>query len=137
MPSPTGPASGTTQLRGIASVVIPVTDQDRALTFYRDILGFDTRQDATYGAGIRWLEVAPRESLTSLALVPPRGGMWESVGIDTRVSLFSDDIDADHTTLSARGADTDPDILRLGPGIPAMFRLRDPDGNTLQVIQRS
>jgi catechol 2,3-dioxygenase-like lactoylglutathione lyase family enzyme len=125
------------QISGIASVVIPVADQTRALQFYRDVLGLQTRQDVTDGANLRWVEVAPPGSATTLALVPPRGGMWESVGIDTRVNLFSDAIDTDHTRLLDCGVDTDPQILRLGPGVPAMFELRDPDGNTVHVIERS
>ena len=136
MPVPDSSHPANVQISGIASVVIPVTDQTRALEFYRDVLGLHTRQDSTNGADIRWLEVAPPGSTTTLALVPPRGGMWESVGIDTRVSLFSDAIEADHTRLLDRGVDADPQILRLGPGIPAMFRLRDPDKNVLQVIER-
>jgi catechol 2,3-dioxygenase-like lactoylglutathione lyase family enzyme len=123
-------------ITGIASVVIPVADQSRALKFYRDVLGLQTRQDVTYGADVRWLEVAPPGSPTTLALVPPRGGMWESVGIDTRVSLFSDALENEHTRLLDLGVDADQQILRLGPAIPAMFRFRDPDGNTLQIVER-
>jgi catechol 2,3-dioxygenase-like lactoylglutathione lyase family enzyme len=137
VPMTTEHQSDAPQISGIASVVIPVTDQSRALTFYRDVLGCDTREDATYGAGIRWLEVGLPGSPTTLALVPPRDGMWESVGIDSRVTLFSEDVDADHAALCKRGVDADPAVLRLGPGVPAMFRFRDPDGNTLQVVQRT
>jgi catechol 2,3-dioxygenase-like lactoylglutathione lyase family enzyme len=61
--------------------------------------------------------------------------MWGSVGVDTRISLISDDVDGDHARLTAAGADTD-DMLRLGAQVPAMFFFRDPDGNTLQVTQR-
>jgi len=37
----------------------------------------------------------------------------------------------------AGGSPADLEILRLGPGVPAMFFFRDPDGNTLQVIEGS
>ena len=130
-------ATNPLQVNEIASVVVPVTDQDRALAFYRDTLGFVTRQDAAPGGEFRWLEVAPEGSGTTLALVPPRGGMWQQVGIDTRIILVSDDLAADHRMLHERGVDADAEILRLGPGVPAMFRFRDPDGNTLQVVERS
>lgn len=121
----------------VGRVVVPVSDQDRALDFYRDKLGFETRVDVTYGGDVRWLEVAPRAGGTALALVPPRGGMWESVGIDTRISLTSEDAEADHAGLLADGVDVDVEILRLGPAVPPMFFFRDPDGNTLQVVQAS
>jgi len=61
--------------------------------------------------------------------------MWESTGIDTRISLTTTDIEADHATLRASGVDADEEILRLGGAVPPMFVFRDPDGNTLQVVQ--
>ena len=34
------------------------------------------------------------------------------------------------------GVDVDAELVDMGPGIPPMFRLRDPDGNTLYVVER-
>ncbi|MFE3193908.1 VOC family protein [Nocardia sp. NPDC059240] len=126
--------STATLLDSIATVVVPVTDQQQALAFYRDALGLELRRDFQAEAGFRWLEVAPAESATTIALVPPRGGMWGSVGGDTRIILHSNDITATHAGLRARGIDVDDTILRLGDHVPPMFRLRDPDGNEIQII---
>ena len=52
----------------------PVTDQDRALEFYVDTLGFEKRGDDAFGNGDRWVEVAPPDAATTIAIVPPREG---------------------------------------------------------------
>ncbi len=122
-------------ITAVAHVVIPVTDQDRALAFYTETLGFETRTDAVVDDGLRWIEVALPSAQTSLALVPPRGGMFDQAGVDSRVCFTSPDLDEFHAALGSSGVDVDADILRLGPGMPAMFFFRDPDGNTLQVVE--
>jgi catechol 2,3-dioxygenase-like lactoylglutathione lyase family enzyme len=55
----------------VATVFLPVTDQDRALAFYRDQLGFDVHSDVTYGEGVRWIEVVPPGASTVIALNGP------------------------------------------------------------------
>jgi hypothetical protein len=49
--------------------------------------------------------------------------------------LTTEDAEADHADLRARGVDVDPEVLRW-PGVPAMFSFRDPDGNVLFVVER-
>ena len=46
------------------------------------------------------------------------------------------DATADHTALQAGGVDVDPEVMRI-PDAPAMFSLRDPDGNTLILVEWS
>jgi catechol 2,3-dioxygenase-like lactoylglutathione lyase family enzyme len=111
--------------------MIPVSDQDRAIEFYVGTLGFEKRTDTPFGDGDRWVEVAPQGAATTIALVPPREG--ESTGIQTRVALSSQDIDADHADLRARGADVD-DVMRMGSPVPPMFFFRDQDGNQLFIV---
>ena len=41
-----------------------------------------------------------------------------------------------HAELLSRGVDADPEVLRFGEGVPPMFSFRDPDGNTLYVVER-
>jgi catechol 2,3-dioxygenase-like lactoylglutathione lyase family enzyme len=118
----------------VGTVMVPVSDQDRALEFYLDTLGFEKRTDVPYGDGERWVEVAPPEAATTIALVPPREG--ESAGIQTRVGLTTEDIDADHAQLRERGVDAD-DVMRMGDPVPPMFFFRDPDGNNFLVVERS
>ncbi len=49
----------TTAITEVATVIVPVADQDRALEFYVETLGFEKRMDMPYGDGNRWLEVVP------------------------------------------------------------------------------
>jgi Glyoxalase/Bleomycin resistance protein/Dioxygenase superfamily len=58
-------------IKCVATVFLPVTDQDRALAFFRDQLGFDVHSDTDYGEGIRWVEVVPPGSTTAIALSGP------------------------------------------------------------------
>lgn len=128
-------ASSHRRIREVGRVVVLVSDQDRALDFYTRVLGFEVRTDAAADESGRWLEVAPPGATTTLAIVPPRGGMWGSVGSDTRISLTTEDIDADHAALVAEGADVDGPVMRIGGPVPPFFFFRDPDGNTLQLVQ--
>jgi catechol 2,3-dioxygenase-like lactoylglutathione lyase family enzyme len=123
----------STRITQIGTVMVPVSDQDRALEFYVDTLGFEKRTDVPFGDGDRWVEVAPADAATSIALVPPRGD--EVTGVWTRIGLNTEDIDANHADLRARGVDVDPEVARMGDSVPPMFWFRDPDGNRLLVVQ--
>jgi catechol 2,3-dioxygenase-like lactoylglutathione lyase family enzyme len=124
----------TTQITGLRTVGVPVTDQDRALEFYVGTLGFAKRADFPSGDGGRWIEVAPPDSATTIALVPAREGA--PAGVDTGIRLTSGDAGADHAALLARGVDADPEILRW-PGVPPMFSFRDQDANRLVLIEQA
>jgi catechol 2,3-dioxygenase-like lactoylglutathione lyase family enzyme len=117
--------SRTTRIIGVGTVGVPVTDQDRALEFYVGKLGFETRRDLPFGPG-RWIEVAPPGSATTVALVPE--------GVPAGVRLMTEDADSDHASLSSRGVDADPEVMRI-PSAPAMFSVRDPDGNSLILVE--
>jgi catechol 2,3-dioxygenase-like lactoylglutathione lyase family enzyme len=130
----TDTATGT-NITQLGTVMVPVSDQDRAIEFYLDKLGFEKRADIPFGDGDRWVEVAPPGAETSIALVAPREG--ESVGIETRVGFNSDDVDADHAALRERGVDVDAEVMRMGEPVPPMFFFRDQDGNRLMAVQRS
>jgi catechol 2,3-dioxygenase-like lactoylglutathione lyase family enzyme len=120
-----------THITGLATVAVPVTDQAQALDFYVGQLGFETRRDVPFGNG-RWIEVAPPGATTTVALVPTREGV--PAGVETGIRLTTEDADADHADLLARGVDVDHKVLRMGPGIPPMFYFRDPDGNRLVIV---
>ncbi len=55
--------------------------------------------------------------------------------VDTGIILSSTSIDADHAALKALGVDVDPEVVRWGAPVPPMFRLRDPAGNSLTIIE--
>ena len=124
------PTDTRTQITDVRTVGIPVADQDRALAFYVEKLGFEKRMDVPYRPGERWIEVAPPGAATTIALV--RVGPGQATGIDTNVRLTTLDAQADHESLRARGVDADPEVLRFP--VP-MFALRDQDGNVLRLVE--
>lgn len=117
----------------LGSVIIPVADQDRAVRFYTETLGLEKRADLPFGAG-RWIEVAPPDAETAIALCPPGPGVSPG-GKDTGISLATADAEACHALLKDRGADVDAEVSRFGEGAPPLFWLRDPEGNTLMVAE--
>ena len=123
-----------TRITELGTVGVPVSDQDRALEFYVEKLGFETRIDAPYGQGERWVEVAPPGAKTSIALVRSREGI--PTGINTQLRLTSVNAEADHVELRAAGVEADAELIRMGEGVPPMFTFRDPDGNRLRVVVR-
>jgi catechol 2,3-dioxygenase-like lactoylglutathione lyase family enzyme len=122
-----------TRITEVGRVIVPVSDQDRAVEFYTEKLGFEKRMDVPYGESDRWVEVAPPGATTAIALVPPREG--ESAGIETRISLTSEDVDADHANLRDQGVEVDDEVMRMGDPVPPMFFFADQDGNRLLMVQ--
>jgi catechol 2,3-dioxygenase-like lactoylglutathione lyase family enzyme len=128
-------------IRAQATVMIPVSDQDRALAFYVETLGFVKRVDFDYADGVRWVEVEPVGEGHPIGLSL---AVDEQPGIETRVAFNTDDLEADRAELERRGADVGP-ILREGQlvrwggivlgGTPPMCLVRDPDGNSLLLVQ--
>lgn len=121
-----------TRITDLSTVAVPVTDHERALEFYVGTLGFEKRLDAPFGQGQRWVEVAPAGATTTIALAPP-GEV--KPGVDTGIRLRTDSAADDHAALTAAGVDVDAEVMQW-PGVPPMFSLRDPDGNSLYVVQR-
>jgi len=125
--------SPRTTISNIGVAMFSVADQDAALAFYTDKLGFEVRADDRFGehGEMRWLEVAPPGSRARLALNPPMGGApgGGSIGVETT------DVVGEHKRLSAIGGiDLDPEPMRM-PGAPLLFMMRDPDGNNIAVVE--
>jgi len=119
----------------LGRVIIPVSDQDKALEFYTGKLDFEVRADAPMGDGNRWLEVAPTGSSASVALMPPREGAPHN---DQAFLVFgTKDLDADHAALKERGVDVDGEPMGGEGDVPRMFFFRDPDGNNLLEVEES
>ena len=125
----------TSTITKVGVVCIPVSDQDRALAFYVDVLGLEKRADVPFGNGYRWVEVAPAGGDARIAIVPPPEGK-PTGNMETGIGLETQDIDAVHAALKARGADVDDEVSRMGDPVPPMFFLRDQDGNSALVVQR-
>jgi catechol 2,3-dioxygenase-like lactoylglutathione lyase family enzyme len=124
----------TTPIAAIGTVCIPVSDQDRAIAFYTETLGFEKRADTPFGDGYRWVEVAPAGAATTIAIVPPPPGR-PTGGMETGIALQTADVDAVHAELKDAGVDVDAEVSRMGDPVPPMFWFRDPDANTLMVVE--
>jgi catechol 2,3-dioxygenase-like lactoylglutathione lyase family enzyme len=118
----------------VGRVAVPVSDQDRAIEFYTEKLGFSVDADIAVDDNYRWVEVSPPGGGTSLAIVPPPQYASDRIGVDTNVILTTDDIDEAQAELSARGVDVD-DVSRMGDPVPPMLFFRDQDGNTLLIVE--
>jgi catechol 2,3-dioxygenase-like lactoylglutathione lyase family enzyme len=119
-----------TRITRVGTVILPVSDQDRALEFYVGTLGFETRLDGSFGDGERWIEVAPPGAATTIALVP----QGSAAGIE--VSFATEDAESDHAAMMAKGVEADAELIRMGEGVPPMFTFRDPDGNRFRMVER-
>jgi lactoylglutathione lyase len=118
----------------LRTVGVPVTDQDRALAFYLEKLGFEKRLDAPVEElGGRWIEVAPPAASTTIALMPANEGV--PTGVDTGIRFTTGDAAAVHADLQTRGVDVG-ELLRW-PSVPPMFAVRDPDGNGLEIVEQA
>jgi len=121
-------------LTQVGRVAVSVADTDRAIDFYVNTLGFEKVVDLPMGPDARWVEVAVGGAPTTVALAPPPPGK-QAGGAETGIILDTTDVDGDHATLRDAGVDVDAEVSRYGEGIPPMFWLRDPDGNSICIVQ--
>jgi catechol 2,3-dioxygenase-like lactoylglutathione lyase family enzyme len=113
--------------------MVPVADQDAAIAFYTDKLGFSLAADVPFGDGERWVEVAPPSGGAALALVPSRGDY--QTGRMTGIALESADPRADRDELAAKGVDVDAELMGGDGTVPLLFFFRDQDANHLMVVE--
>ena len=117
-----------TTITDIGTVGIPVSDQDKALEFFVDRLGFEKRLDARVSENLRWITVAAPGASTAVALIAKPGA-----GADTGIRFFVPDAAVEHESMRDRGIDTG-ELLRW-PGVPPMFEFLDPDGNKFEIVE--
>jgi catechol 2,3-dioxygenase-like lactoylglutathione lyase family enzyme len=122
-------------IRQVGRVMVPVSEQDAAIAFYTETLGFELVADVPFGEGERWVEVAPAGGGATLALVPPRGDY--QAGRMTGIALDTDDAGAAQAELKDRGVDVDTETMGGDGTVPRLFFLRDPDKNTLMVVEQA
>ena len=120
----------TTTVHNIGVAMFTVADQDAALAFYTETLGWEVRADVAFGEGNRWLEVAPPGSTARLALNPPMGGTpgGSAIGVETP------DVQGEYERLSSLDGVAVGDPPMEMAGAPAMFSFADPDGNHVWVV---
>ena len=118
---------------------IVVSNQDEALRFYTEVLGFEKRADYQLPGQPRWLTVAPRGQDVELILVKgayeldPRPASDADSGGNHHV-FTTDDCRRDFAAMAARGLKFKDDAPVEAPyGIAAYFT--DPDGNHFALLQ--
>ncbi len=119
-------------ITNVASAVLYVGNQDDALAFYRDVLGFDVVKDAEMGPGSRWIEVKPPGAQTSIVL-SAAAAFDKTPGDGAFLTFAADDIQATVNQLRGRGAVvSDPVTAPWG----SYATVAAPDGHQLQFNER-
>jgi catechol 2,3-dioxygenase-like lactoylglutathione lyase family enzyme len=112
-----------------------VSDQDRALDFYTNVLGFEQRGDNPTPDGPRFVIVGLEGQDFQLVLWPGTPGQAEPVmgRVPAACTIETGNIEEAFEALKGRGVEFDTDVLEFHFGSVAVFK--DPDGNTLQLRQ--
>jgi catechol 2,3-dioxygenase-like lactoylglutathione lyase family enzyme len=122
---------------------LPHTDPDASLAFYRDILGFEVRNDVGYGA-MRWITVGPPQQSTSIVLAPPDAdpGLTENErqtiaqlmakGSYAIITFATPDLDSTFERLQSRGVDIVQEPMDQPYGVRDCA-VRDPAGNLIRI----
>jgi len=114
-------------IRGVKFVSIPVSDQDRALSFYTDVLGFRLLTDQPFNEKQRWLELGIPGADTRIVLF--QFGDKLQPGGQLNITLWADDVEATARDLKAKGVEFVLEPKRMAYGTTSIFK--DSDGNCL------
>jgi catechol 2,3-dioxygenase-like lactoylglutathione lyase family enzyme len=120
---------------------IMVDNQDKALKFYTEVLGFAKGKDFEVGQGLRWITVVSPEGHpdVELALEPnlnPAGKTFQSALFQQNIPATAfevDDIDAEYKRLKGHGVVFSMEPMKMGPMSLAVFA--DTCGNLIQIYQ--
>jgi lactoylglutathione lyase len=129
-------------IRTIGGTIIYVSNQSKAVEFYTQKLGFEVKSDMQFGDNMKWIEVAPKESNSTLSLVEPNRELLKTdeeinrakmkIGTDTDVWFYANNIESTYEELKGKGVNlTKPEKQDWG-GI--MSILKDQDGNLFGLI---
>jgi catechol 2,3-dioxygenase-like lactoylglutathione lyase family enzyme len=122
-----------TNIEKLGRVLVPVSDQDAAIAWYRDRLGFELVADIPFGESDRWVEIAPPGGGATLALVPGRGDYQP--GRNTGVGFETPDARALYDEFTAKAIAVDGGLMGGDGTVPPLFFFKDLDGNTLLVAE--
>jgi lactoylglutathione lyase len=129
-------------IKTIGGTIIYVSNQSRAVEFYTQKLGFEVKSNMQFGDNIKWIEVAPKESNSTLSLVEPNRELLKTdeeinrakmkIGTDTDVWFYANDIELIYEELKGKGVNlTKPEKQDWGG---TMSILKDQDGNLFGLI---
>jgi catechol 2,3-dioxygenase-like lactoylglutathione lyase family enzyme len=119
-----------------------VDDQEKALRFYEDVLGFAKKADIPMGEA-RWLTVVSPQDPdgTELLLEPdghPAAGPFKAALVEDGIPYTSfavDDVDAEYRRLRGLGVTFTQEPVQMGPVTTAVFD--DTCGNLIQIAQQA
>jgi predicted enzyme related to lactoylglutathione lyase len=128
-------AGGKVMLEKVVYVSVFVKDQDKALDFYTNVLGFEKRADNPTPGGPRFLTVGLKGQDFQLVLWPGTPGKGQPFqGRSTAAyTVETKDCRKAFEVLKSRGVKFDTEVLEYPWGFVAVFQ--DPDGNRLQLRQ--
>jgi catechol 2,3-dioxygenase-like lactoylglutathione lyase family enzyme len=128
----------------IHASMLPHSDPEASLAFYRDALGFEVRNDVGYG-GMRWITVGPiGQPDTAIVLHPPavdpgitedeRSTIIEMMakGTYAMINFATADLDGTFEHLQANGAEVVQEPIEQPYGIRDCA-IRDPAGNLIRI----
>jgi lactoylglutathione lyase len=113
-------------IKALKTQAVYVTNQNAALAFYKDILGFEVRRWEPLGVAGSWIEVAPPGADTCIVLYP-RDLMADWAQRCPSIVFKCDDVATTHAELEAKGVTFSQEPTKMGWGNFASFL--DPDGN--------
>ena len=119
-------------IKGIKFASIPTTDQDRALRFWTEQVGFLVKTDQPFQDGQRWIELRVKGSDAGVVLFTPDAhkGM---IGGFSNISFYSDNVEKTYEELKAKGVQFISEPAQRPYGIEAVFK--DNSGNWFSLTQ--
>lgn len=114
-------------------VSVPTADQDRALEFWTQKVGFTLATDQPFSDSQRWIELAVADSDTRLVLFTPEG-QEDRIGSFFNGALACDNVEGTHRQLAERGVEFESPPQKQPWGTFAIFK--DPDGNRFVLSSR-
>jgi predicted enzyme related to lactoylglutathione lyase len=121
------PNTEAIMIKQLKFVTIRVRNQDRALAFWTEVMGFQIGTDQPMGEGMRWIEIKIPGAQTGLVLFTPPGEE-ALIGNFSGMSFACDDVERTHKELTSRGVEFAQPPKKESWGTSAVFK--DPDGNS-------
>ncbi|MDQ3930788.1 MAG: VOC family protein [Chloroflexota bacterium] len=118
-------------LNYVSVVSVYVTDQDRAVDFFVNKLGFEKTMDGPFGEGQRWIEVKAPDGQTTINLANA-SEFGVTPGRFSGVSFYSDNVKATVEEMRSKGVEITEDANQQPWGVQAQFK--DPDGNGYVIV---
>jgi len=124
---PHGGFAKKTMIRGVKFVSVPVSDQERALRFYTEVLGFRLLTDQPFNDQQRWIELGIAGAETRVVLFQ-FGDSLQPGGM-LNIALWADDVEATAQELKRKGVEFVLEPNRQEWGTTSIFK--DLDGNRI------